>query len=469
MQTDRISTHINPFMLPESYAAHTPVHQSQENYEEVTANLSHEQLKELDDKLSTIPLGYPLEVAYGVLTGELETLALFKDPEFPYYALKALKIGKIDACAFTTSILFYNASFYAAKTNTPIVKISLFDGLSPSTTAWDMVRTSSEDPRDSYEFTLPPSRTQHFFDLCRNLPPLEQQFLLVPEEKPGERTLGLRLKEVNFRALIFYKGCRVIASKGMMQAYLQAQGPSAAPRMITRLGLSEPAALGAQSLRNERDFCLNTLFPVDSADGFPVDVRYNDVENHDFYHASVFRTIPEYDRVRLNAAACLFSKIADQTLHLSKDEQRASDAATHLFDMEHKAYALKTISRDEAFWLSILRCCDKKSVLKAWMQHVLKNSAEYKALGIHLDTLISLRKTVITYPLGISIAEAQELLIECLSEMSFSEIFQKSISFKIDLPYDKKIYNYYADFKNEINFPSFFYQHKIIEFPSFQN
>lgn len=313
---------------------------------------------------------------------------VFQDVDFPLTALRAFKEQKIDGLAFTTSQLFYNALHH--NRNDPQLRVvPLFIGQNINPEAWNMVLlSSSEGEPATHYFSLTPARMTRYFELCQRLPRLEQQYLALPKrQRTGSKTIAERLDEIHFTALISYKEksgqtTRVMASKGMMLAYLKARSEAFAPRMITRFKLSPVDKLRDLICLNARDFCLNfmPLTPVRKADSYVCDLETNDCEAHDWYHTNVFLNVPLMHRIRFYALAVLLENLP------ATHKQMGRPLAEKLIDMEHRGYigSISTKTLELVFWKTIARHIrtDQIELVDAIGQEILKNRGFYSSIGI---------------------------------------------------------------------------------------
>ncbi len=188
-----------------------------------------------------------------------------------------------------------------------------------------------------------------FYRKLLNLPASEQNFLLVYDNsienvKQGyEKTLMDAINfKVGFNALsrlyVNDKPMRMIPSRGMMQAYLEAVCP-AAPYPIFRFGLSSIKALHNTLKANGRDlfqnFALLPQYNPLEVDSYRVLARYAEVDLHDFYHQMRISHIPLNDRQLFNDFA---DKLLDYAGVKPVRNNFARALALKIIDMEHPYY-----------------------------------------------------------------------------------------------------------------------------------
>lgn len=178
---------------------------------------------------------------------------------------------------------------------------------------------------------------------------------------------------------------RMIPSRGMMQAYLEAMSPSTTPKPVYRFGISTLRGLHKTLKLNGRDLFQSFKFLPEylptMVDKFPVAKRYAEAELHDFYHQMTITHIPLNERELLNIFADKLLSIA-----VAKEERNkfASAFAAAIIDMEHVEYAIP-IQNDKAslllpkavvldpkhrFWKSLEICIAKA---KIFLKDPLKN------------------------------------------------------------------------------------------------
>lgn len=296
-----------------------PKHFYYETYEEITANLTPEQKTELE--YSIVPEGTPAEWnrIMDLLTTGVIDRTVFDIPSFHLYALKAFKCGLIDGMTFTTSQLFYNAyRNQTFKTNARFIPLFIDQAINPE--AWNIIVASSDsDHLEGRAQGRTREEIARFFELMREAPPLNRQFMLLPNKTDlGDSFGSKRIVNDNYKLLTFHNsagnGERIINSKAMFQAILTCRGGASAPFLITRFLLSPVEQLESEMLENKRDFCLNFagLTQVTEADGVVCDLRFNEVEMHDGFHGEEVTSTPVEVRKILYGMARISLALAEK-------------------------------------------------------------------------------------------------------------------------------------------------------------
>jgi hypothetical protein len=227
----------------------------------------------------------------------------FKNRNVPFYALEALRQGKISPHQFGTLQLFWSACGYWNRTidNQFVFKIPIFlaDG-SINPQAKELIQQTVSSSK-SIEMT---EEMTEFFEEMKKQPRSEQFFLLIPKSHESNQPTVLdRINEIGFN--VFGRCTRrrvqyveeMIPSFGMMQAFLNVKYKEQAITLNPVLGLSS-----LEDLENldRRDVALS--FPgvtlPEKADGFLAPAHQ--FSWHDFYHAYYGSSIPKNHRELFN-------------------------------------------------------------------------------------------------------------------------------------------------------------------------
>ncbi len=338
-----------------------------ETYTDLVENLTDAQKQNLEFKLNSLPdQNFVLkEVCEALSKGDIR--APIKN--FSMYFLLALKKQLIDGLTYTTSQLFLNVlNRLGDKNKAEFVPLFIDAAINPR--AWNLIEeTLKPFPGSQYKGEIIinneedpyPRMTKEqlkvFFDLMRILPPLDQQFILLPDPDPIEKknvalanTITKRLNHTLFHKFNVFcrlsdkegKPKRMIPSKGMIQAYLIARFGEHAPTLITNYGLSPFATLKKGIPIKERPFCLNPppeaeLPMVWTADKLACDICANECEYHDFYHGEIFGEIGR-DQKKFYACGQFFEQLAKELSPEDKNLELVKKASEKFYDMEHADY-----------------------------------------------------------------------------------------------------------------------------------
>ncbi len=384
------TTDIDPQLLP-GKGVHKPYFKGRrvETYTDILENLTPPQREAIEMKLNHLDQGRLKDVCEILAKGDILS-PITQIRNFSFYCLLALREQLIDGQTYTTSQLFFNVlNRLEDKSKAEIVPLFIGEAINPR--AWNLIQETlkpfpltqyqneieEEDENDPYpRMTL--EQLNDFFDLMRPLPPLERQFILIPDPNPvGELKTPTTTVTVKIH-LIFHRQnalcCvsdkegepkRMIPSKGIYQALLIAKHGEYAPTLITNYNLAAIVALMNGIPRRERPFCLDPtpemesiLPPVPEADGYPCDIRANESGYHDgVYHGDLFGDA-EKDQMKLYAFGQICEDVARETSSFVVSKH-AIITAESIYDMEHSGYKrfgkvnLPLSDRAAPFWHSI--------------------------------------------------------------------------------------------------------------------
>lgn len=450
-----------------------PLRIPNETFDDVIIYLTVEEKQKLLKTLEELPdRDTQVEAVKKTLDEGHQLTSLFQQPNFPLYALLALKEGKISGMAFTTSQLFYNVH-HCQPNEGEIRTVPIFNGEAINEEARTMVDDTTKigsgiiiPPGSEIEKFITrfkefiekengvkmnhqdmnPEQTVTFFELLRKLPPLEQQYLVVPEPNPPEFTesgvkaayINQRLQQIGFNVFTHQIGTdgkiyRIIPSKGMIQAYLLARAPEDAPQLVTRFKLAALDDMHEMILEDQRPLCLDVTFleSVEEADRRKCNRKTNDVTTHDFYHGNVMADIPRKERKKLYAIAEILKQGLKRYLEpptLIERLQKAVNpqglipravlkkiekAIDQINEMEHTEYRrvrlLNIKITDSLFWTVIERCVESeepsevskespealKWINQCIVKALIENGDYYRSrFGLGAESLKDLLKTL---------------------------------------------------------------------------
>ena len=347
----------NPFA---SKPLDAPAPQNAKAFNEFVRRVSPEEKKKLEEKLSKTIHSSSFRDQVNALKVALQTqnwdAPVFQSKDYPYLALAALHEGDITPETMATILIFYSA-----QTETSNIKtIPLFiHG-----------KVNEEAKRLVIETWPPDQKTEEhitaFFDRMRQADPSQQQFFLLPYSQEQEYAGGnankmtfagdIHSDRVGFNV---FGACsenrHMLASMGMMQAFLDVASGNRAVKINPVIGLSSEKDIHDNGLNNERDMGL--LFPhID----FPLYADGSTANGfrfwyHDFYHSCLCSLIPPEHRH-------LFVQFADIILSHDPQNKQLKDSWNAFVDMEMPLYRLgndimltDSDALTDAFWVSASR------------------------------------------------------------------------------------------------------------------
>ncbi len=359
--------------------------QTWETYENLTENLTSEELRDLEKKLDLIRIFTAQidEAVEAITKGNVEN-PIFSNHHFPLFALLALKEQRINGLEFTTSQLFFNALKGLPHENVEV--IHLFEGKNINPRAKACIEQTAKLFLDLQEIKgisiqklslMDESQLQLFFQLTGELSDLERIFLLVPDPNPVHLHLPHDYKNtISTKILLNYfnlfgrlvdskKFFRMIPSKGMVLSYLKATSRDHPITLKTYFKLNSFLKIKDNVSHNEWPLCLNFSFlePIQLADGKTCDTKLNELEWHDIYHSNAFNYIPLLDRKKFCVCGDIFNGFQDS-------EGIGKKIAQSIYNMEHVDYQifdfqkLPILHKDQIFWVALARCIFRKLTSK---------------------------------------------------------------------------------------------------------
>jgi hypothetical protein len=402
-------THRNTFFIPANLPQDKQIKNNeactgQKAYDILTAYLKLSDKRDLTQQLEKIEADPAL--ADKINKGDWGTLFKECDLElFPLQALRCLKEGFITDMAFSTSQLFFTVwtdEENIQETCAPMRFISVFNNKNERTRNADLMIDATmklvsssyekrllhkiglnletkefkfnikyaqkynkiEGQKDKTTWNL--EQKKRFYLKLLKLPHSEHSFLLVHDsliEDVNDKHVSV-IDAINFkygfnalsRLCVNDKPMRMIPSRGMMQAYLEAMSPDTTPLPMYRLSPSTVLGLHYTLKANGKDLFqsfkyLPQYIPL-LVDSYPASSRYVEAELHDLYHHMRISHIPLIERQlfieltdELLAFACkpvgylrgIAKDLGDNVENKVKNKF-ARALAIQLIDMEHGAY-----------------------------------------------------------------------------------------------------------------------------------
>lgn len=337
----------------------------------------------------------------------------FKNKDYPYYFLLALRENRISSHQFGTIMRYYSTTVYHKKEEIQILSLFNADGtknplayqyikqtlkLHHSGLITDFACVKNEEPLMSDdEFDL-------LFEKMKDLPPSEQQIFIIPDiykESPLSNpsiTLAVRNNTaINIfnRFEIEYSQKRMIPSIGLLQTFVKVLYPDSYVQVNPVIGLSSLDDIRQNGLDATRDVAVS--FPwvslPNSADRYKSPYEY-DFSGHDDYHVIITSAIPhECKKQTIRISDIIQKYMKDHSLesNSSLKEFRAMFIDMELFlfrrefRKENNADKLEDIPR--VFW---------KSIIKVFASHErnnyvpkIKYSQEKDILKLIIEEMVS--------------------------------------------------------------------------------
>lgn len=383
---------------------------SNESFEEVTAYLSADQKNELAERLNRLPNQELISkelvksIAENTLIQDVRNAShplsqVFFSKDFSDYLFLALRDRKISGLAYTTAQQFH--SVLSQHSRNVVQHVSLFQGETINPEAYEMVESSSKvfsgltfgnpaiqkyveklalgkESKGAEISHMNHEEIRRFFDLMKEIPPFEQQYFLVPDNR--SRFVGsigdtLKSNSITQRFAVFGvealtritkngQNYIVIPSKGMMQAYLVAKFGSDAVTMVTRLGLAPLDDMLDMIQVGQRPYAVdNPKDPIKEADSYVLVQKLMEASHHDFYHALLMSYILKSERVKFYQLARMIKNEINSGM-LSPEEQNDFEIMyRRLVDMEHYLFKRAALNREqitEEVTLEAMKLCHPK-------------------------------------------------------------------------------------------------------------
>lgn len=492
-------------------------------YSELTAYLSPDDLAKLETGMAELPASLDSDeaLAAAIEQGHWQQLFSAENPNrdhLPFQALRCLRKGLLDNMAFSTSQMFYNIFSHPDNASTQIRVVPIFnqDGeINPQ--AKNMIDATMrifssckrmymeqqkreqeaflasqslgmlgsdnlltlltgvlgqghefdtsdwDNPNKTALKSWEPAEEIAFYDLLRQLPVSEQQFLVMPDPHYDgkefiDESKTTIMREISFRLnfnvfnrfRLSGKPVVMIPARGMMQSFIEAVYPDTAPRAAYRFGLSTVSGLYESMKAGARDMYqsflpLAHLIP-EKLDRLTARLSHAEGELHDFYHQMLAANIPAQDIKMM----CDFIDEFYRFAALDKEHsQYAERYAELVLDLEHSSYREKSLNKirfpsqkfeDRAFkfWGAIegsepsqmSEFNDERSreqrnnLAQAFTQYLMENNERFiNEYGFMLDTLLDYR-TETKYPFLHAVkAGYKTALTQRMMSMSFAELF----------------------------------------------
>lgn len=289
---------------------------------------------------------------------------IFENLHYPYFALAAVKEGKLTPFEFST-VMFYWATVEShVSSRDEIESIPLFIEGEPNPIAIKLISETMIYGRDTAEifrhgFTntgksyISEEQLNELFERMKEFPLSEQQFFLIPrpiDKKPTIKS-GIQAAKFNiFADIINFKdqsqSKQMIPSLNLMQSFLDIKFQTNARRINPTLGDSPFSGIVANGCLGERDMGIPSPFKKmpERADGSLASGFY--FPYHDFYHSFIVSGSPmEHGPAFIRAAYCVREAINTQEMR---------DYYALIVDMENRRYHENYGFPYEKFWMELI-------------------------------------------------------------------------------------------------------------------
>lgn len=272
----------------------------QKRYHEMTRRIKKAEKENLTAKMASIPdMQAHVEELTNALNQSKLSAEIFKSPNMPFYALKALELGMIDKYQFGTIMLRWSiGEYHQGFEQMEIYSLFLENGqVNPNT--FEVIKLTF--PENFNE-----QQTLEFLEEMKKVPPSEQFFFIVPDIQ-NSISVSQAINALGINTFCRLEGLlqsnkRIIPSLSMMQAFLNVKYGQNAVKINPVLGIS---SFNDMRKVDARDMALHfpgTSLPSE-ADGLPA--PWYDFSFHDFYHAIVVSSIPTAYRAMMIEIALL--------------------------------------------------------------------------------------------------------------------------------------------------------------------
>jgi hypothetical protein len=298
--------------------------------------------------------------------------SLFVDPDFEYYALEAVRQGKISSIQFGTLLYVRSALSNKVKVS-DLEVVPLFNGKKVNPRAWQMIERSFLMSSGTSRLNRP-NIIQAFFDRMLDSPESEQFLVLIPDHEKKTPSIRKRLEEIRFeifctvdenrwlRLLERDKRKRMLPSFGMIESLLKCGGKD---DLSFELVCGESTAEGLLTAMRDRQarqigiHCPQIAPLPNSADGYPATPI--DFVFHDLYHLWTCRCILPQDRM----IYCELADLVNPTRFSDKLLKLTAERLYSIFiDMDFRHYSLNPFQQYDAHSLHNVRKRTLKGILE---------------------------------------------------------------------------------------------------------
>jgi hypothetical protein len=283
--------------------------------------------------------------------------SIFKNEDYPFYLLAALKNGKVTAQQFGTVMFYWSANQYHQ--NNEIQAIPIFiDGqrnaIAEKYIIQTLTTTNFKDSQIQIFTFLNPQQIDDLFNSLKELPASEQQLFVVPDIQGIFKNSKERIESKNStisQIIVYNTGInvfdrlfddstdstlRMLPSVGLMQTFLNVMGGANAVKINPVLGLSSIQDIRLNGLQATRDMAFQ--FPgialPKEADNY--NAPHYDFPYHDLYHNILCSLLSDESRKK----SIFFADAIDTYLKKNGLTENEGGQYYHFkfIDMEHAAF-----------------------------------------------------------------------------------------------------------------------------------
>lgn len=362
---------------------------------------------ELDKKLELLPnKEYYIPILLENLEQRNWVHEIFKNPDYPFYALAAVKDGKLAVFEFSTLMLYWAAVKDNVSSSDQVESVPFFQhGGSVNPRAIELIKRTMRVYGNTIETFVggtfcSAKHIEMLIEKMKKAPPSEQQFFLIPQTEHKEKTITKAIQDVRINIFLEVTDAsltkkRMIPSLTLMQSFLDAKFGLKSRRINPVIGVSYNRDIAANGCFFERDMAIP--FPdiklPKLADNFLA--PGTEFSYHDFYHTFIVSAIPlGHSPAFIRAADCVRGALSNLNPH-------SQFYSGQLVDMEASNYREDFLwhefTANDNFWIEMIfqlfpnykitiQKIDTFKPLAYVLSDILLHPEDWKSeFGIHLN------------------------------------------------------------------------------------
>jgi hypothetical protein len=293
-----------------------------------------------------------------VLRGDFSD-SIFDHPDFPHLALLAVSDGRIPISSFATILLYWSAiQSQGSRSGIEVVPL-FFESGYVNFDAQKHILASRHYVDCPKGLILSDHEVKVLFDLMREKPLIEQ-VIFVMKRGPQDGISQAIFERIQLNLFnVVSEGQEMLASVGLMEAFLTLKFGDQALKMHPVLGMSTRDQIVAGLKAGQRDFVLH--FPGTELPPMADDRKapWHQLSYHDFYHLVAASGIPEEHRRVLLA---IYELSISYFRRCSPDAQVFFDEWLNIIaDMEMMDYfkVNSLLSANSVFWRWVTRAINE--------------------------------------------------------------------------------------------------------------
>lgn len=278
----------------------TNVPKRSDDFKELIRRVTLEERINIDKKLALIAdnKDVKIQMLHEALESQNWDHEIFQDENYPYYALEAVGLEEGNKHKLSRGQFATLMSYWKTSQDHQARSMALFNtNGSINEEARKIIKETLRLIVKEPIYFLTDEQIEQLFKEMAQLPRSEQQFFIIPSSKPKVVTAKAVIRELGINIFSEFTEkdhdkC-MIASFGLMQAFLKVKFGQDAVEMQPVIGLSSIDDIRANGLNGQRDFAVH--FPEVFLPGIADDVQALGFEfsYHDFYHAFVASSAPK--------------------------------------------------------------------------------------------------------------------------------------------------------------------------------